>query len=245
MLADRTIHTEFYRNGKLTSEIHHYVLTISFITHFQNPNHIPIALRIERDGKLLLQSIATAELQDSFADLILREIDLPHGVAQIETVYAGAKSFQQKELFKIALTCSIVDSITALGTCTKVVCILKSEITERPSVKNIFDTMMEGATLLKLPDKRPDQDGRSSVYNRLIDYLEQHKVGFRVFQKSDMEFFMTTIVTALWQLDGHWHKFSLASNVSKPPEALHFVPPIRNPIVFFTMEPTRRRFCHK
>lgn len=158
-------------------------------------------------------------------DAIQREIYLPQGMEQIDTTYVGAQSFRVQDLFKIDATNRISDSITAIGACTKILCILKSHIEDRMPCYSAFDKMMSNASLLKLPDKRLENDGRASMYNRLIAYLEQHKVGFRIFQKTEMDFFMTTIVATLWLLDGHWHKFCSASNVANLPKALHFVPP--------------------
>lgn len=96
-----------------------------------------------REGKLFQQSI-----QELFVKLILREVNLPHGGAEIQTLYADAQSFQQNEVLKFAFKSSIADSITAIGACTKVLCILKSEIKERSSVTNVFDKMMDGAEQL-------------------------------------------------------------------------------------------------
>lgn len=87
---------------------------------------------------------------------------------------------------------------------------------------NAFDRLMTNAVALKLPDRRPENDGRDALYNKIVSYLEDRKLGFRTFQKSDMEYFMSTVTSALWYLDGQWSKFSSAPGVSSLPNNLNF-----------------------
>lgn len=180
-----------------------------------------MAIRIERDGKLVNQSIVSTTADKSFSDLISQVM----GSVEIETIYAGSKSLEKEHLFELSLTTTIDDAILAIGSCTKVLCILKSMI---PLVKkplpSAFDTLMNNASILKRPDKRSENRGQDGIYNHTVDYLQDLDLGFRTFQKVEMELFMSTVVSVLWYLDGHWEKFSSAPGVSKMPQRLHFAP---------------------
>lgn len=188
----------------------------------------PVALRIVCDGKVILQSVIGVQVEETFADIIQQAIDLRDRCFQIESVFVGSNSFGAEDLFKIEAYSTIGNSMMAIGSCTKILCNLQSGIVKRPSVSNAFDTLMSTASASKLPAERSEKDGRSAIYNRLIAYLKQNRVGFRTFQETEMEFSMTSVVTMLWQLDGHRSKFTIASNVSKLPEDLYFVPPHQN-----------------
>ncbi|XP_038106421.1 uncharacterized protein LOC6049162 [Culex quinquefasciatus] len=83
---------------------------------------------------------------------------------------------------------------------------------------------MKNAAMVKLPEEKAENDGRSCIHNRVVQYLREQSIGFRPFQKNEMDAFMTTVGSTLWQLDGSWHKFHTASNVQALPESLHFVP---------------------
>lgn len=142
---------------------------------------------------------------------------------EIECVYAGSKSLSKEHLYKVTSETRISDAIVAIGSCTKVLCLLKSKIVGAKTTKsNVFDHLMTNAAALKLPEMRSENDGRDALFNSVVSYLEDKKLGFRVFQKSDMECFMSIVTSVLWYMDGQWTKFSSAPGVSSLPENLRF-----------------------
>lgn len=151
---------------------------------------------------------------------------IANGPDAIETIYAGCASFDRHSLFTVSPSMTVRDAATAIGTCTKVLCVLKAEIPldKAKPKSNAFELLMQRASVTTFPDKKPDKDGRDALHNKLVDYLKFKGIGFKVFQKSDMEFFMATVVSVLWHLDGQWPKLVGAAKVSKPPENLHFSP---------------------
>lgn len=153
---------------------------------------------------MILQSIVIAAADDTFVSCVQQAVLSMVIVPDvIDCVYTGTKSLAREDLFEIAPDTRISDAIVALGSCTKILCLLKSEIqAEKKPLPNAFDRLMTSAAALKLPEKRLENDGRDELYNRVVCYLENKKLGFRSFQKADMEYFMSTLTSALWYLDG-------------------------------------------
>lgn len=175
---------------------------------------------------MLLQSVISTAVDKTFIDVVEQAFGkLSDGSDVIDAVYSGCKSFDKNDLFIISPTATIQDAATAIGICTKILCILKAEIASHKQNKpNAFDVLMERASATIFPDKKTVKDGRDALYNKVVEYLQREGAGFKSFQKEDMEFFMSSTVSILWRLDGQWTKLLEASNVSKPPENLHFRP---------------------
>ena len=143
---------------------------------------------------------------------------------EIESISVGAESFKPEHLYVVNPTTKVSDTILAIGSCSKVLCVLKPEIVQPKAKLDAFSIMMTKATKLVLPEKRPEHEGRASIFNRLVEYMGKQNVGFRVFEKNEMDYFMSTLVSVLWQIDGQWDKFKAACNVPALPENLYFVP---------------------
>lgn len=188
---------------------------------------------------MLKQAIIAVGTDSTFTSVIQRALEQPLAVEQIQSVFAGVKSFDQSDLFNIPAQNTLSNCVAALGGCSKVLCILVPEIPERPPVKNALANLMKNAAMVKLPEEKAENDGRSCIHNRVVQYLREQSIGFRPFQKNEMDAFMTTVGSTLWQLDGSWHKFHTASNVQALPESLHFVPEGHH-IAFYITETTRK-----
>lgn len=186
---------------------------------------IPLAVRVEKEGKQIAQAIVSVPTTSSFQSIVARVIGgLDNRHEKVDKIYTGSKSMDQKDLFAVEPTSVLRDAVTAVGTCTKVLCKLKSTIEPPKEPNNAFHQMMKNASAVVYPDKKEEKDGRAQLYNCVVQYLQTKKAGFDRFQKDEMQTFMNVIVSALWYLDGQSEKIALASGVPSVPNGFCFTP---------------------
>lgn len=185
-------------------------------------NSVPIALRVVRDNKIVHQSVVSAGVSCCFLELLKAEIEITHD-DEIDRIRAGS-TFKPDDLFSVSPSTKIGDALLAIDNCTKIKCTLKPLIAEKTAPANAFNILMTQASNLVLPSMRQENNSRAVLHNRVVEYLAKKQVGFRVFERAEMDLYMNVIVATLWYIDGQWDKFSAAPKVKPLPPSLHLVP---------------------
>ncbi|XP_062557355.1 uncharacterized protein LOC134222228 [Armigeres subalbatus] len=190
---------------------------------------IPIAVRVEKDGKRMVQSIVSVLKTTNFESIIDQVLNRKlNKTEKIDKVFAGSKSINRDDLFEVDPSTILQDAVTAIGTCTKVLCLMKPTFDPPKQPQNAFDHLMKNAAVVLYPDKKEERDGRSELYNCVVQYLVDKKAGFKRFQKTELQQFMSAFVSALWYLDGQSEKLASAPSVPQLPASFCFTPKTRD-----------------
>lgn len=113
---------------------------------------VPLAVRMEKDGRQVAQVIVTAPLNSTFQSITDRVIrGMENKDQKIVKIYTGSKSMDQKDLFEVDPTTILGDAVRVIGTCTKILCKLKSTLEPPEQPKNAFQQMMKNAAAAVYP----------------------------------------------------------------------------------------------
>jgi hypothetical protein len=184
-------------------------------------------------GAPLLRRICRLKTASSF-ELILRQIDNgAHQDQVIVGVYLGESNCQwsSAKMEGIDVGMTLQEAVDVNPMYTHLLFQVKPVQGPEPGSTLALLTRTEGATELPEPyvAQAGDQlDGRQKLYNAIRGYLALSPTArFSLQQDRQMSYFMSTLVGALWLIDGHHDKFAHADHVQAIPAAFFRESPLR------------------
>lgn len=133
--------------------------------------------------------------------------------------FCGSKNQQHTETDMVAAEGDMqLDKIGAVMDINKILFVLNQRDKDvLPQVVNVNTYLMASNQRLQYPKMKKITDGRSELYNSLIDYLKSKGAQFFEAQNVDMTLFMDSMTKILWTIDGQSQKFRNAPGVPPIP----------------------------
>lgn len=181
----------------------------------------PMDVRIIRLDRKIVDKIFIVERSDNVKDIINSIYDIAN--EQIY-VYLGTKKseFNENKMREIGDLSITLEQLLHLDDYTKLLVIISPAIEPERTETNAFSPVMNAGRKLSIPEKKNENSRKADLYNAVVDYLTQEKVGFFAHESIESTTFMVVIVNALWTIDGHVQKLESICGNDAVPKRIRF-----------------------
>lgn len=180
----------------------------------------PLDVQIVKHNQKVVNKIFIIDRNDTIENIINKIYDVGNDQ---KSVYFGTKQneFVQSKMREIDDLKMTFDQALQLDDFTKLLVVLYPEIIPI-SENDAFSVLMNASRKVSLPEKKDENSGKSDMFNAILDYLTDCKVGFFTNEDKESKNFMNVLVTALWLIDGQIAKIEHICGEAAIPVGLRF-----------------------
>lgn len=182
---------------------------------------VPLDIQVVKMDKKIINKIFIVNRNDSINNMINQIYNFRP--ESLKEVYFGTKTcdflrLKMREISDLSMT---LKQVLQIDDFTKMLVVINPEVAPTCE-QNAFSVLMNARRMLNLPEKKVDSDGKSEIYNAVVNYLTDKKVGFYTQEDAECKKFMNVLVSVLWLIDGQQQKFDSVCGAASIPEGLRF-----------------------